>query len=128
MIENPDDPTRPVNSPKWCYQIEPTVFNLLRQYSDDGWERHLAEYLATAVTLKERYAHQRTLHQVPIQIAANKEIMLSAGKHSILMKQIIEEFAPRFVPGGKLIYVGDTGDKWGYFDGVRFFGPYGSAD
>jgi len=29
---------------------------------------------------------------------------------------IIEQFAPRFIPGGKLIYVGDTGDKTGYFD------------
>ena len=26
------------------------------------------------------------------------------------------EFAPRFVPGGMLIYAGDTGEKWGYFD------------
>jgi hypothetical protein len=117
VMENPDDPTRPVNSPKWCYQIEITVFNLLCKYGNDEWEGHLAEYLKTAVTLKERYAQQRTVHQVPVQITANKEIMLSAGKHSILMKQIIEEFAPRFVPGGKLIYVGDTGDKWGYFDG-----------
>ena len=33
-----------------------------------------------------------------------------------LIKAIIEEFAPRFVPGGVLIYAGDTGDKWGYFD------------
>lgn len=118
VIENPDDPTRPVNSPKWCYQIEPTVFNLLSQYSNDDWESLLTEYLETAVTLKERYARQRTLNQVPVQVAAGKEIMLSAGKHSILMKEIIEEFASRFVPGGKLIYVGDTGDKWGYFDEV----------
>jgi BsuBI/PstI restriction endonuclease C-terminus. len=33
-----------------------------------------------------------------------------------LIRSIIENFAPRFVPGSKLIYVGDTGDKWGYFD------------
>lgn len=29
---------------------------------------------------------------------------------------IIEEFAPRFTPGGKLIYVGDTDEKFAYFD------------
>lgn len=116
VIENPDDPSRPVNSPKWCYQIEPTVFNLLLQYGNDEWESQLAEYLASAVTLRERYARQRTLNQVPVQINVNEEITLSAGKHSILLKQIIEEFAPRFVSGGKLVYVGDTGEKWGYFD------------
>ena len=41
---------------------------------------------------------------------------LSAGKHSDLIRAIIEEFVPRFVPGGELVYVGDTGTKWGYFD------------
>lgn len=116
LVENPDNPTRPINSPNWCYQIEPTVFNLLRQYGSSEWESLLAQYLETAVTLKERYARQRKVNRVPVKVAADKEITLSAGKHSHLMKQIIEEFAPRFVPGGQLIYVGDTGDKWGYFD------------
>ncbi len=122
VVENPDDPSRPVNSPKWCYQIEPTVFNLLRQFGSDDWDSLLAGYLETAVTLKERYARQRKWHQIPVQIADGKEITLSSGKHSMLMKQIIEAFAPRFVPGGKLVYVGDTGDKWGYFDEALLHG------
>jgi hypothetical protein len=29
---------------------------------------------------------------------------------------VIEEFGSRFVPGGQLIYAGDTGEKWGYFN------------
>lgn len=40
---------------------------------------------------------------------------MSAGKHSALVKAIVEEFAPRFVPGSELIYVSDTGSKWGFF-------------
>lgn len=116
VIENPDDPSRPVNSPKWCYQIEPTVFELLRQYGSSEWRQRLDGYLQTAVILKELYAKQRKTNQIPVQIATDQEIHLSPGKHSQLMKQIIEEFAPRFVPGGTLVYVGDTGDKWGYFD------------
>lgn len=34
----------------------------------------------------------------------------------MLIKAIVEDFAPYFVPGGVLVYVGDTGEKWGYFD------------
>lgn len=30
--------------------------------------------------------------------------------------EVIEEFAPRFVPGARLVYVGDTGAKWAHFD------------
>lgn len=38
------------------------------------------------------------------------------GEHSELISAIWTNFAPRFVPGGRLVYAGDTGDKWGYFD------------
>jgi hypothetical protein len=33
-----------------------------------------------------------------------------------LIRAIIEDFATRLVPGGILIYTGDTGEKWGHFD------------
>lgn len=29
---------------------------------------------------------------------------------------LIEQLAPRFLPNSTLIYVGDTGEKWGYYD------------
>ena len=35
-----------------------------------------------------------------------------------MIRAIIEDFAPRFVPGAELIYAGDTGEQWGYFDAV----------
>jgi hypothetical protein len=43
-------------------------------------------------------------------------LKLSPGEHSELIRAIIESFAPRFVPGAVLIYAGDTGEKWGYFE------------
>jgi hypothetical protein len=33
-----------------------------------------------------------------------------------LIRDIIESFAARFAPGAVLIYAGDTGEKWGYFE------------
>ena len=53
---------------------------------------------------------------VRVTIKEGLEVKLSAGAHSELIKRIVEEFAPRFVPGGRLVYVGDTGEKLGYFD------------
>ena len=44
------------------------------------------------------------------------KIQISPGAHSQLIKSIIEDFAPRYVPGGLLVYAGDTGEKWGYYD------------
>jgi adenine-specific DNA-methyltransferase len=31
-IPNPDEPDRPINSPKWCYQIEPETLDLIKNF------------------------------------------------------------------------------------------------
>ena len=113
---NPDKPDRPVNSPGAVYQIEDTVLELLRSFGAPAWRDNLAAYLADHETLAARYAMEREHNRVPVNIAGGKEITLSPGEHSELIRDIIEEFGPRFVPGGVLVYAGDTGDKWGYFD------------
>lgn len=51
-----------------------------------------------------------------------REITLSPGEHSELIRAITEDFAPRFAPGSVLVYAGDTGDKWGYFDAALLAG------
>lgn len=59
---------------------------------------------------------ERQQHRIPVRIASGQEITLSAGAHSELIRTIIEDFASRFAPGSLLVYTGDTGEKWGYFD------------
>ena len=113
---NPDKPDRPVNSPAAVYQIEDAVLELLRSFDAPAWRDNLAAYLADHETLAARYAMEREQSRIPVNIAGGKEITLSPGEHSELIRDIIEEFGPRFVPGGVLVYAGDTGDKWGYFD------------
>lgn len=115
---NPDDRGRPTNSPKTVYQIEPATLALLRTFGTPEWHDNLRDYLAERETLAAQYARERTQNRVPVQIAPGKQITLSPGEHSELIRAIIEEFAPRFAPGSTLIYVGDTGSKWGYFDAV----------
>ncbi len=118
-LYNPDDPARPVNSPKAVYQIAPEARTLLRTFGLNAWEKNLKSYLATRDTLAARYARARKTNSVPVRIALDKEIQLSPGEHSELIRAIVESFGPQFAPGGVLIYAGDTGDKWGYFDQHR---------
>ena len=114
-LYNPDNPARPVNSPKAIYQIAPEALALLKTYGTRAWKTNLAAYLTKNKTLAARYAKDRDTHLVPVKIAPRKKIQLSPGKHSALIKAIIEDFAPRFAPNSVLIYAGDTGKKWGYF-------------
>ena len=115
-LYNPDMPDRPVNSPKAVYQIEPATLELLRSFGTKAWHDKLTEYLSRRETLATRYAKEREQNRIPLQIAESKKITLSPGEHSELILAIIEEFGPRFAPGSVLIYAGDTGNKWGYFD------------
>jgi adenine-specific DNA-methyltransferase len=48
-VANPDDPTRPINSPKWRYQVTPEALELLRTYGTGAWEQALENYLGRVV-------------------------------------------------------------------------------
>lgn len=113
---NPDDPQRPTNSGKTVYQIDENALLLLRSYGTHEWNSKVNNYLINRPGLARRYAVERMKQLVPLKVDVSKRIHLSPGKHSKLIKAIVEDFGPRFVLSGRLIYVGDTGDKWGYFD------------
>lgn len=115
---NPDKPGCPVNSPKAVYQIAPDVLVLLRSFGSRKWRDNLMTYLSHNKTLAAKYAMEREQNRIPMQIAPGREITLSPGEHSELIRTIVEDFAPRFAPGSVLVYAGDTGEKWGYFDAV----------
>lgn len=115
-LYNPDKPNRPVNSPKAVYQIAPEALELIRLYGTGKWTEALHSFLQQRETLAQRYAQERAMAQIPVCLSDGQCIELSPGVHSELIRDIVEEFAPRFAPGSVLVYAGDTGDKWGYFD------------
>jgi hypothetical protein len=115
-LYNPDEPSRAVNSPKAVYQISPEALALIRLYGTKGWKDALQGFLAQQESLAKRYAREREIVKVSVSLPKGKQIQLSPGAHSKLIKAIIEVFAPCFAPGSIPVYAGDTGDKWGYFD------------
>lgn len=116
IVANPDKPSRPTNSPKAVYQIEPSALKLLRSFGKLGWQGYLQKYLRTLKTLKGLYARERDMRRLPVQLANGQEIRLSPGGQNVLVKKIIDDFCPLFTPGGYIVYVGDTQAKWAYFD------------
>jgi hypothetical protein len=116
VIPNPDKPSRPTNSPKAVYQIDPTALQLLRAFGTLEWSAHLAEYLGSVDTLKRLYAREREATRIPVTLQNGATIHLSPGGQNILVKKILDDFCPLFTPGGRVIYVGDTEQKWAYFD------------
>ena len=115
IIANPDRPSRPTNSPKAVYQIEPSALTLLKSFGKPEWKACLDQYLQTVDTLKKLYAQEREMVRLPVSLANGEEIKLSPGGQNVLVKKIMEDFCPLFIPGGCFLYVGDTQIKWAYF-------------
>ena len=114
-LYNPDEPDRPVNSPHACYQISEDVATLLRSFDTDSWATNLDRYMRQHKSLTEIWRRDREMRMIPVQLESGVAINLTPGAHSELIEQVITQFAPRFVPDSKVIYVGDTGNKTAYY-------------
>lgn len=111
LIErNADDPMRPTNSGNTVYSITLEALEVFKAFNREDWEYQLEEFLSNKVTLSEKYAKKRTIHQIPVKVE-NEILKFSSGKHNELQKMIIEEFGARFAKGSKLLYIGDTAKK-----------------
>lgn len=115
-LYNPDKPDRAVNSPNAVYQISPEALKVIKAYKTKAFNTLLEDFIKNQSTLSAQYAHEREMNMVPVKIRKNHRIQLSPGKHSELIRDIIEQMAPRFLKDSTLVYVGDTGEKWGYYD------------
>lgn len=112
LLRNPDDPDRPTNSGKTVYQIEPSALVLLRKFGTPEWPSALRLYLASRESIKNEIARKRHLVRVPVTLPDGSQVALSPGGQNPLIKTIIEEFCPAFAPGGVVLYIGDTEDKF----------------
>lgn len=120
IIQNSDQPTRPINSPKWNYQITSEALNLIRTYGTHEWDDLLGAYLDELPGLKEQYASERAMARLPVILPSGANFSLSPGGQNNLLKSMIEDFCPRFTPGGAVLYVGDASDKWALFEKEAF--------
>jgi hypothetical protein len=112
LLRNPDQPNRPTNSGNTVYQIEPSALALLREYGNVEWPGSLKTYLATLEGLKREISRHREMARVAVTLPNGKKVALSPGGQNPLIKAIIEEFCPRFAPGGVVVYIGDTENKF----------------
>ncbi len=116
LLRNPDDLSRPTNSPNTVYQLEPKALALLRSYGSPAWAKKLRAYLAAVETIKHEITRHRQLARVPVTLPDGSRLALSPGGQNPLIKAIIEEFCSRFAPGGIVVYLGDTENKFAHLD------------
>jgi len=116
VLRNPDDPLRPTNSGKTVYQIEPRALALLKCWGAHEWPGLLAAYLASQEHIQREIERARKLTMVPVILPDGSRVALSPGGQNPLIKAIVEEFCPRFLPGCVLLYLGDTKGKFPHLE------------
>jgi hypothetical protein len=112
LIRNPDNPARPTNSGNTVYQIEPTALALIQSYGLPAWKRLFEQYQASREQIRNELERMRQLSRVPVRLPSGEEVTLSPGGQNPLIRKVIEEFCPRFVPGGTVVYIGDAENKF----------------
>jgi len=116
LIRNPDDPSRPTNSGKTVYQIEPTALDLFRSFGSLDWSGKLRTYLSERGRIRKELLRERKLSRIPVRLPSGETVTISPGGQNPLIKAVIEEFCPCFVPGGTVVYIGDAEDKFLHLD------------
>jgi adenine-specific DNA-methyltransferase len=116
---NPDDPTRPTNSPDFCYGLTKDVFEVLIQFDTREWESAVASFLERHGSLWEHYQRSRQAVALPLKLADGKQLYLTPGKHNQLQIAIIENFGPRYAPSATVLYVGDAANKFVIYEKER---------
>ncbi|HLG17132.1 MAG TPA: BsuBI/PstI family type II restriction endonuclease [Blastocatellia bacterium] len=116
LIRNPDNPARPTNSGKTVYQVEPHALELFRSFGSTEWTTRLETYLESRAAIRRELERYRELARIPVTLPSGGVVTLSAGGQNPLIKTVIEELCPRFVPGGVVVYIGDAEDKFLHLD------------
>lgn len=107
---NPDEPNLPVNSPRAHYAISEVALSAIQKYGTPQWKNAAKSFIGKIGSLTEAYEKERSMNLIPVTIDG-EEIKLSAGKHNEVQAAVIEQFAPRFTGGAKVLYLGDTANK-----------------
>ncbi|WP_208029682.1 BsuBI/PstI family type II restriction endonuclease [Rhabdothermincola sediminis] len=116
ILQNPDQPDRPVNSGKTTYQISSFALDLLRAYGQQDWVLALRRYQLRVEALKERWEKKRQLQRIPVVLPDGADITLSPGGQNVLIAALVKDFCPMFTPGGRVLYIGDADEKFAVYD------------
>lgn len=103
-----EDNGKATNSPNYQWRLTTEFLEILKMV--DVSEEPVLTFKKNHEGLKEYYASKKEMRKMPVKING-EDFSFSIGKHNQLQKAILEEFAPRFAPNSKCLYVGDTTKK-----------------
>jgi len=108
---NPDDRSRPTNSPATVYSVTKEALKVIRVFGLNDWKTMLGQFTQEKGKLIDKYEKSKAKKKISVTLPKGASLFLSPGDHNELQVKIISEMQPEFFPSSKLIYLGDTSRK-----------------
>ncbi len=120
------NPNSATNDSTRGYALNPIYADLVRIFGHVDWSNIVSEQLKNIESLKQQLKRERTIKKLEAKLTLDTSLLFSSGEHNELQKAIIEGFLPRFGHDAKILYVGDTTNKYLFVDRekleeLRFF-------
>ncbi len=113
---NPDIPDLPTTSPRAHYALTGDALATIRTYRTAQWKEALKRFLKAYGSLRDKYGGKKVRRLVPVRMPDGEIFDMSPGKHNLVQAAVIEKYIPRFAPGARVLYLGDTAKKNLYLD------------
>jgi adenine-specific DNA-methyltransferase len=110
-VRNPDDPSRPTNSPNNVYMVADEALEVIRKYKTKERKKALEEFLKLKGRLIDLYDKRKKALYSSVKLPNGTSIDFTPGKHNKLQIKILELFRVQFCPNSKIVYVGDAARK-----------------
>ena len=111
VLRNPDNPSRPTNSPNNVYQISDEALKAIKKFNSPRWASELKKFIKIKGKLIDRYNKRKKKNKLSVALPDGEPLKFSPGKHNELQIKIITQFRQLFCPKTKIVYVGDTTNK-----------------
>jgi len=107
-IRNPDNPSRPTNSPNNVYMVTDEALEVLQKYKTKQWKKTLKEFLKLKGRLIDQYDKRKKAMYSSVKLPNGVSINFTPGKHNKLQISVLKRFRAEFCPKSQIAYVGDA--------------------
>ncbi len=110
-VRNPDDPSRPTNSPRNVYTVSNEALSVIKKYRTQRWNRAIQQFVKSRGRLADLYDKRKKALYLSVKLPSGTPIDFTPGKHNKLQITVLKVFRAQFCPNSKIVYVGDAARK-----------------
>ncbi len=112
ILNSADNPSASANDPTRGYTLSSDFKALVNYYNTDEWHIKLKLFNKNKPTLTEILKRKRDLPKVRVNLPSGHILDFSQGGHNQLIREVLEEFLPKFGQGCEVLYVGDATNRF----------------